>query len=89
MSRREGQDLGPYGAVDAEAAEELEMVAPGLGITPACERLQAEGDQLLASGRRRVEVPGSPVWVFQDESAAGAEQPYVGLQLVVATAGGR
>ena len=48
MSRREGQDLGPYVALDAEAAKELKMVAPGLGITPACERLADEGDQLLA-----------------------------------------
>ena len=36
------------------------MVTPGLGITPACERLVDEGDQLLEPLRRWVEVPGSP-----------------------------
>ena len=36
MSRRKGQDLGPYVALDAEAAQELKMVAPGLGITHPC-----------------------------------------------------
>jgi hypothetical protein len=54
------------------------MVAPGLGITPACERLLDERDQLLATLRPRVEVPRSPIGVFQDDGAAGAEQPYVG-----------
>ena len=47
MSRREGEDLGAYVALDAAAAKELKMVAPGLGITPACERFVDEGDQLL------------------------------------------
>ena len=64
MSRREGQDLGAYVALDAAAAKELKMVAPGLGITPACERLVDEGDQLLGPLRRRVEVPGSPIGIF-------------------------
>src|SRR6185312_13504245 len=42
MSRREGQDLGAYVALDAAAAKEFKMVAAGLGITPACERLVDE-----------------------------------------------
>ena len=56
MSRREGEDLGAYVALDAAAANELKMVAPGLGITLACERLVDEGDQRLGPLCPRVEA---------------------------------
>ena len=58
----EGQNLGSDVRRDAEASEQLQLFASGIGVTPSAEGRADEGDELLEGRRWRVEVPANVSW---------------------------
>jgi hypothetical protein len=65
VTRGERHHLRPDVPLDAELAEQVEVVTPGLPVPAAREeRLLDQLDQPFEGGRGRVEVPGARVGVL-------------------------
>ena len=82
-----GLTYPPVRGLESSAAQQLGLAPPSIEITasrPECR--QAQFDQPLGRGRRRVEVPRTGVRVLEDDLAAEAPIAYVDCPQPLATA---
>src|SRR6266511_1797464 len=84
VARGKRHDLGAHVSLDAELAQQLQVMPPGVEVAAfQPERLEDELDQALQRPCRRIEVPGARVGVLEHDRATGPREPQVRLHLLV------
>src|SRR5262245_52165225 len=83
MSGRECAYVSPYGRIETGVAKKFELAATGIQISSRRnERFDEECNQTFRGRRRRVEVPGPKVRVFQNHPPTRRNEAQIAPELL-------